>query len=474
MSEEHSVTDNRTPVEELLPDIAEQFSVYLGKGLAFDSVFQDVDPDLNINSLDDLLDIHFLLSGETLPLEQTDRPVGLEVGVEDFLTLLPGRLRRLQTTTQRETRTFNGEIRGRIDWQQTIHDRYRTGNVDAPVFACQLAEETVATPENIVLWELLQRIDDAYDEASSLVPEEGAEWFDDWLSDSRLVANLDTALRNIHLSELTSDRDNRERVSDRVVKDVLDSRSPLYAEAAELLQKHRSLKDYEVDPSEALSLLRRQLFAPKPDDDWSEDDAPTFFELYWIFKLLRSYDAPQRNLIDQSTNCVAAWSDKESTYELYHDWRGGKELSFGESYFDRERERSPPGEDQYLGRTTELLTTQERETTAVFGHRRPKSSRRRPDFTLLRRENEEITDIALGEVKYTRKKSTAATGLEELYRYMIFARELADNRYFTNSPNHFETANIHGYLCVDKVSQHQEPDGNVSIFQVGDEINPPF
>ncbi len=476
MSEADGRQDHRTPPSELLPSIAHQFSVYLGKGLAFDSVFQDVSPDLNINGLDDLLDLHFLLTGEALSPDQTDRSIDddVDVGVEDFLSLLPGRLRRLRTTTQRKTRMFRGEIRGRVDWQETIQARYRTGNVDDPLFACQLAEETVAIPENLVLWELLNDIENAYDEATSLIPDDGADWFNDWGEDSRLVASLEKARSNVHLSELNTERESRDPVPDRVVRDVLDSRSPLYAEAAELLQRYRRLQNHDVDPGEARELLSRRLFAPETGDSLAEDDAPTFFELYWIFKLLGSYDAPRRNLITQSTNCVATWSVGKGTYELYHDWTGGDELDFGESYFDRERDQALPGEDRYLGRTAELLTTQERESSAVFGHRRPKSRSRRPDFTLLRREERGITDIALGEVKYTRKRSTAANGLEKLYRYLIFARESSTGKYFTTGPDHFTTPNVHGFLCVDEVEQYGEPDGNISILQVGDEIQAPF
>ena len=112
MSRSGTKVDERTPLSELLPDIADQFSVYLKTGLEFDSVFQNIDPDLNINGLDDLLDLHFILSGRTLDTEQTERAADdvstVEIGVMDFLCLLPSRLRRLRTTTQRQTQVFNG------------------------------------------------------------------------------------------------------------------------------------------------------------------------------------------------------------------------------------------------------------------------------------------------------------------------------------------------------------------------------
>ncbi|SEP17306.1 hypothetical protein SAMN04487948_11861 [Halogranum amylolyticum] len=469
--------DERTAPEELLPEIAAQFSVYIGAGLEFNSVFQNAVPDLDINNLDDLLDLHFLLSGQTLDSGQSERPPDVDVGLKDFLWLLPARLRRLRTTTQRQTRVFNGEVQGRIDWQETIKARYRTGNIDDPLFACQLAEETVSIPENLVLWELLSKVLRAYEEVDEMVPEaDGIEWFDEWRGDSRLVKNLDEARSNVHLSELDTEREQRDPVPNRTIRDVLESRSSLYAEAAQLLQQYRRLQNHEIDRSEAENLLKRRLFAPATNEEWSEDDAPVFFELYWVFKLLGEYEGSRRNLITKETNCIASWTDGGSKYEFYHDWTGGSEFAFGEAYFDRERNQARPGESRFLGRTADLLAIQEAESTGVFGHRRPKAKTRRPDFTLIRREDGEVKDIAIGEVKYTRNASTAASGLEELYRYMIFARETAtvEPPYFTSEPNHFETPGIHGFLCVDEVDQRREPKGNVTVVEVGDTISLPF
>jgi hypothetical protein len=134
------------------------------------------------------------------------------------------------------------------------------------------------------------------------------------------------------------------------------------------------------------------------------------------------------------------------------------------------------GEDRFLGRTAELLPVQVRETTDVFGHRRPKSPSRRPDFVLIQREDSAVKKITIGEVKYTRSPRTAANGLEQLYRYMIYARETTGTSpaYFTTGPEHFETPTVHGYLCVDKVQYDREPAGNVSIVEVGDPITPPL
>lgn len=335
----------------------------------------------------------------------------------------------------------------------------------------------MAIPENLVLWELLSIIQSAFREANEIVSDEGGiEWFSEWAGDSHLVAALEEARSNVHLSALEDEREQLNSVSDRTIRDVTESRFPLYYEAAELLQKYRRLKNHEIDDAEAKSLLSQRLFAPRTGEDWAEDEVPTFFELYWIFKILGKYEAAERNLITLGTHSIAAWSDGNMSYELYHDWTGRNEFAFGEPYFDRERDGSLPGEDRYLGRTAELLSVQETESMEVFGYRRPKERSRRPDFVLLRREEGEVIDIAIGEVKYTRRESTAADGLEQLYRYLIFARQTDTPKpsYLTTQPDHFATPTVHGFLCVDEVDTHRDPAGNISILSVGDEFDPPF
>lgn len=486
-SRESEPNDARTPADTLVREVASSFSVYLGRGIQLDPILEDIDPTLNIENLDELLDIHFLLSGRKLSSEverrptqlRVDVPVTMDIGVMDFTSLLQRRLRRLHTTTERETRVFEGELRGRVDWQETIKTRYRAGNPDELTFACQLTEETIKTPKNLVLWELLTTIRDSHSRAVDLIEDESeAAWFDPWQSESGLQNNLDAGLTDVHLSEL---EDVDVQVSDRMVRTVSEARSPLYREAANLLAWYRQLKRYDIDPNEAQSLLGRQLFYPDPERE-DYDEVPTLFELYWVFKLLEAYDNPQLQLITGPTDLVAVWRESETQYELYHNWTGGDLLSFKPPIFDREELADTEDDDRYLRRLDQLLTSQTESTNAVFGHRRPSNPKElRPDFVLLRRhiETKAIEQIAIGEVKYTQKQSTAADGLEELLEYMIYARKTSNkdgsrNPYFTTSPDHFDTPTMHGFLCLDQV-QHSAVDcPSVDILEFGDGFERPF
>ncbi|MFD1588144.1 hypothetical protein ACFR9U_14260 [Halorientalis brevis] len=476
--------DLRTPAEELVREIASSFSVYLGRGIQLDSILENVDPTLNIENIDELLDIHFLLSGEKLspqaeqrpPRLEVDVPVTLDYGVMDFISLLRRRLRRLYTTTKRETQQFEGQLRGRINWQETIKARYREGNPDSLTFACELTEETVTTPENLVLWELLTTIHDAHSRASDIVDQDEATWFDLWLDDSMLQNHLEAGLSDVYLSSL---KDADVTVSDRMIRAVSESRSPLYREAADLLNWYRRLKRHDIDDSEAKSLLGRQLFYPDPKRE-DYDEVPTLFELYWVFRLLEAYDNPRLRLITGPTDLVAAWRESETQYELYHNWTGGNMLTFKPPVFDREDLAESKDEDRYLRRLDHLLNTQARSTEAVFGHQRPTSpDERRPDFVLLRRDvdTDEIERIAIGEVKYTRLQSTAADGLEELLEYMIYARKEkngSETRYFTTGPDHFATPAVQGFLCIDQVPHSAVGDPSVDILEFGDRVSRPF
>lgn len=479
--------DFRTSPEKLVKEIASSFSVYLSRGIQLDPILQDIDPTLNIENLDELLDIHFLLSGKELspeteqrpPQLNVDVPVTLDIGVMDFMSLLQRRLRRLHTTTERETRVFKGELRGQIDWQETIKTQYRAGNPEELMFACELTEETIQMPENMVLWELLTTIRDAHSRAVDLIEDKNkASWFDPWSGESVLKNQLEKGLSDIHLSEL---EDTKIRITDRTIRTVSEARSPLYREAADLLGWYRQLKRHNIDSSEAQALLGRRLFYPDPERE-DYDEVPTLFELYWVFKLLEAYDNPRLRLITGATDLIAAWRESESQYELYHDWTGSDTLTFKPPIFDREDLHDYSGDDRYLRRLDHLLNLQTRSTEAVFGRRRPsRPEELRPDFVLVRRDRktETIDQIAIGEVKYTRNPSTAADGLEELLEYMIYARKTSSkdsskNPYFTSGPDHFDTPTIHGFLCVDGVQHSTVELSSVDILEFGDDFERPF
>ncbi|GAA0201009.1 hypothetical protein GCM10009000_013950 [Halobacterium noricense] len=61
---------------------------------------------------------------------------------------------------------------------------------------------------------------------------------------------------------------------------------------------------------------------------------------------------------------------------------------------------------------------------------------------------ESLTDVIIGEVKYTKSETTFSRGLRELLEYLYFARE-ADQYLFNNVT---QECRISGLLCTDGVA----------------------
>ena len=98
--------------EKLLDEISDDLNQFLKYGnLA--PFAQEIDPNLNIDNVNKLLRIHFVLT------RSSDK---IKVGVLDFVEELPQRLRRIKTTTRKEIELFEGEVRGRISWKHTISE----------------------------------------------------------------------------------------------------------------------------------------------------------------------------------------------------------------------------------------------------------------------------------------------------------------------------------------------------------------
>jgi len=76
---------SKTSSQALLTDIADDFHTYLRKGVRFDRVIDTAHPDLNVDDIETLLRIHFIL---------TDAGDSDEaVGVLDFMRTLEDRIR---------------------------------------------------------------------------------------------------------------------------------------------------------------------------------------------------------------------------------------------------------------------------------------------------------------------------------------------------------------------------------------------
>lgn len=443
----------KTPPERLLEEVADDFHTYLSKGVRFQPLLDDIDPNLQIDDLEKLLRIHFVCTEST----------GETPGVIDFVIALPDRIRRLKTTVSRDVQVRQGEVRGRIDWQETIKHRYRGGGSETTEFAAQETRTNYDIDENIVLSTLLSEIDEIVTDdlyPALQAPDEYA-WLSRWTdADAELVRTLEQVVeRNVYLERITEGAE----VTDRMLRSVKRSRNPLYSEAAQLLDRYRRLLAYDLDPTDAKELLRSGFVAP--------DRPELLFELYWVFRILGCYPEARFRLIEDQRGVVADWETENGRYVMSHDSTGTAALQFSE---DLERVEAPE-QDGYLSRTlavAEHWQTRAQDSLGISGTGSLWGGR--PDILLERYTDDDTVPDAVfvGEVKYTRKTSYAGQGLRELLEYMAYMR--AGETYLSPRADLFTDGCVRGGLFVDALDTDVSSDGPITIAQFGDEVEQPL
>jgi hypothetical protein len=451
--------------EEIARATAGSLAVYLDQGVSIDHAIEKLDPAVNIENLSQLLEYYFLLTGASLdqgvpgrhaitltPVETggiTDSN-GTPVGVQDFVSLLPDRLREIDPATRQQLEVLDGEVRGQVDWGETTKHRYSTGNTAGQQFVCRTRQRTVDTAKNRVLVELLadikailSRFDNEFDPNSAEENPGDDEtkfgWFDAWLNESPLRARLNEALENVYLDELTigdAGVDRRELIA------VEQSREPLYREAAALLRNLRRVRQGDLRKSEIKRLLSLDLFAPPREGGGTA----TLYELYWIFELLDQFQGVEfKKVEDKRGQLVAAWESDGSEYLLFNDWPGKHdwddargERDYVQIKWDLDMIRASNLNDQsrgdFMRRQQAVLEQKHALTDRVLGGT---YKRKTPDIVFLQldaaSDGRQLEGIFIGEVKHSDDNSRLKSGLEQLLEYGAHARfgpelEWADGR----------------------------------------------
>jgi len=454
----------KTSEEVLIDAIADDFHTYLRKGVRFDQVIGKAHADLDIDDLETLLRIHFVLTDA----DATDS--AMTIGVLDFMRQLEDRIRRMKTTTTPESFERRGEIRGRIDWQGTVKTRARTGRLDEPVFVCSQPEKHYNIDENLVLKRLLTVIYDIVttDLAYALDNPEGYEWLDSWLTpltdgigrDAESGAETLQRIyeRNIYLQRIDIEASE---LTDRTVESVKRSRSTFYQDAARLLDRYRRVMNHDLDTAEAREMLNSTLIAPEKPE--------VLFELYWIFRILGAYDTVQYRVLTEdrkNTSTIATWEVDGARYVLSHD-ATGEELIFRESVSEEDI-----GPDGYFYRMQKVLNRWQTLSTDLLGRGGSNSLwGGRPDIVLERFEPTptggwNLDQVFLGEVKYTQNLDYVATGLRELLEYMAFVRHDTEGKPYVESPDTLlASESVKGLLFVDNLNADTESTDDIDIIQ---------
>ena len=421
----------KTTSEQLLAEVANDFSQYLMKGEFMDigSFTEKIEPNLNIDNIEKLLRIHFVL---TKKQQHTNR----EVGVIDFIEELPQRMRRIKTTVKQKTETLNGEVKGRIRWKDTLEARFNRNPKDTTTYVCDLRQRNYAIPENLVLKELLGIIHGIVETDLKGAFDAEYPWLNQWIDKKQLRNALKQLyLRNVYLKRI--DLSNN-KITDRVIGRAINSRVPLYREAALLLSEYRRLMNFELNPEEARELLTNTFIGP--------DRTEVLFELYWTLKIIKQYGHVKLQLIEPGKNIVAKWKSDDHEYIIYHDCTGSRDFGFKEVINELEKVLADKT-DNYFGRELKVFKEFNQMTNGnqtVWGGR--------PDIVLEKyslRDNK-LESTFLGEVKYTNNREYAEQGLRELLEYIALIRY--NGKYFTAYNNLFGGQDdIRGCLFLDKV-----------------------
>jgi hypothetical protein len=418
----------KTPPEELASYVTDELVTYLGSGhLNEFALTSAIDfSGLNIEGLDQLKQLHFVLSDD----------------VVEFIQKLPERLRRVKSVSQQTSQLDRGAVRGKIDWQGTIQTRAKTGFDDRTLFVVDRPEVEYDIPENRVLKKLLAVI------AEPLARDiEGTtqEWRAAW-DDADIVRLQRTLANNVYLDALPDPAGIS--LSGRDLQSARQSRHRLYAEAARLYRLYDDLLNDRLNRPAVQELLRETLVVPT--------EPHRLFELCCVFgtirRLQRAYGDLTLQRVEPGMDEVARLESDEYRIDVYYDQTGP--LRFTEPLPSVAELRDRGADDRFI----RLARAGEKHQEAMATFLDQSSERLlysgRPDILVLRYERhesggEQLTDCVIGEAKYTESEATFSAGVRELLEYLAFARY--ESEYLEDS-----SADITGVIYTDGVQTRTE------------------
>lgn len=439
----------KTEPKLLLEEISDEFCAYLRSGdICLNSFYRKIDPTLNINDVERLLRIHFVLT--------EDR--NGEKGVINFIKEIPSHLRRIKTSIQQRPDIFEDEIKGKINWQSTLIERNKKNPKSKNLFVCDRIDRDYDISENFVLKKVLSVIYSIvyYDLKPAI--DNNYFWIKDWSEDKLLKHTLKNVFfKNIYMRRIKPAEEIS--LSDRTINKVMNSRKKIYRDAAKLLARYKKLMNYDLHLEEAKDLLRNTFIQPERTE--------VLFELYWIFKIIQEFQKKSKevqfNIIDGTNNIVAEWEDEKFRYRIFHNSIGN--FRFWESL----KKASVPEEDGFFARESIALKKWEQLSEEFFNLSKLDSLwGGRPDIILEISDiqSNKISKVLIGEVKYTDNINYAAEGLRELLEYVSLIKK--DDQYYLHRKEIFTSENIVGYLFIDKLEYKLNRFDNIKVVKFGD------
>lgn len=382
---------------ELLDELTESILSYVMHGSVSEDVVADrIKPeglDRRFSEFRGLVDLHFVLREDVVA----------------FVRDLPRHLREIETSTRTRTRTTNGSIEGRVDWQETIRRRNSQSPGNAALFVCDTRTENYDTPENLVLKHLLSVIHRTLESAEEYLERDYAWVNDSWRGEENLVDELRRVVeRNVHVRRIREPE--QYEPTDRMLTAAENSRQELYREAARLVGARNAILDGQ---EEALRDLIAST-AITPDDD------ETLFELFVLFRFVATLDEMREGAFEIRTI--------ESGRQEVARFTGEKEVVIYQDNSARDRGlsfRSVPEEkaDEDLSRT-EAVQRMAHGIAEEYFDREFRNQTGRPDVIVLEvfSPDERVYEYLVTEVKNSTNTGTIRTGIKETLEYLAFLR----------------------------------------------------
>ncbi|WP_077618328.1 hypothetical protein [Bacillus sinesaloumensis] len=398
--------------EQLIEEISDFLVIYLKSGkVGLNSFIKKTD--LQIEQVEQLLDLHFLLKEE----------------VKQFVRELPMLIRRLKTSTKVQQDTAYGNVRGQINWHNTMKERLRINATDRTIYSVGERSREYAIKENLVLLEVLNVLHAILFVKIDTEHYKKYAWFDEWMTLKDIIGHMIN--KNVYLSRIQM---HEEKVTSRMIVDTMKHRNPLYKQAGQILYKYHSIMEGNLDKEDIVELLKETFIMPEKED--------VLFELYWVIKIIQANtEHAQLQIMDgrNKHNLVAEWKNEQYAFKIYHDSSGSEKIKFQITTDEVEQIYHP-----YIAR--KLASTAEVDALAreIFGQGIDKSTfwSGRPDIIveIYDKRSEQLKKVFIGEVKHTSRIEYAITGLRELIDYMKFVKDEDGN--YLEEQSHVEVQGI--------------------------------
>jgi len=381
--------------EQLLDQVTEDILAYVMQGTFPErELARSLKPehlDERFEEYELLLDLHFVLLPEVI----------------EFVEQLPRRIRTIRTETTAVSRTRRGTIDGKINWSETVKQRYSQNPRDTSIFVCSNQTLDYDTGENLVLKRLLSIVHTTLQQADAYLRQNYRWVQSSW--DESLIDRLQQIVeRNVHIRRIREPK--AYEPTDRMITEAIHSRQALYRDAAKILQTHQRLHDGH--PDEIRDLLNKTAITP--------DDEDTLFELFVLFRFVATleqfYDEQFVFNTIRSGRQEVARIDGETEIVLYHDNSAAdRDLSFL-AY--------PDETSDALSRTESVQTTAKSVANQYFTDKEFTNHTGRPDIIVLEVNppGSNQREYLITEVKNSTRTDTIRQGIKETLEYLAFLR----------------------------------------------------